>query len=163
MRRETAEKAVLTAIMAVWWLLLPVTGYYQGDCRLWPHVAYMWSHVNFWHIAGNLIVLWIMRGQLYVVESLLIAFVASFIPAWSIYGDMGMTLGFSGVLFAIGGIKWGAYSTRRYGRYVSFSAFERFACKALPFALIGIVIPHLNWCIHLYTLIIGYVYGRCRG
>ena len=47
-----------------------------------------------------------------------------------------------------------------YGRYFSASAFHDFALKALPFALIGILIPHLNWCLHLYALCMGYVYGR---
>ena len=152
----------MTAVMVLWWLLLPMTGYRPGEYDLWPHAAYMWSHANVWHLAGNLFVLWIMRGRLYVMESMVIAFIASYLPAWSIYGDVGMTLGFSGVLFAIAGMKWGVYCTKRYGRYLSLCAVEQFALKALPFALIGIVIPHLNWCIHLYTLIIGYIYGRSR-
>lgn len=161
MRRETTEKIALTLIMVIWWLFLPMTGYCQGDMdNLWPHAAYIFSHANFWHLAGNLFVLWIMRGRLYLLQSLLIAFVASFIPAFSIYGDLGMTLGFSGVLFAMGGIKWGVYCTKRYGRYFSTSAMYDFGRKALPFALIGIVIPHLNWCLHLYALVFGYIYGR---
>lgn len=162
MRRETTEKAVLTAVMALWWLLLPMTGYQPGDWHPWPHLAYMWSHANVWHLAGNLVVLWIMRGRLYLMPSVVIAFLVSYIPAWSIYGDLGVTLGFSGVLFAIGGIKWGVYCTKRYGRYFSACAMDDFVRKALPFALIGIVIPHLNWCIHLYALLAGYVYGRSR-
>lgn len=161
MRRETTEKILLTVIMTGWWIFLPMTGYTTADAdNLWPHLAYMWSHAGFWHLAGNLFVLWIMRGRLYLLQSLVIAFTASFIPGFSIYGDLGMTLGFSGAIFAIGGIKWGVYCTKRYGRYVSACAFDDFVMKALPFALIGIVIPHLNWCLHLYALLFGYVYGR---
>ena len=163
MKREIFEKIILTVILTAWWLWLPMIGYTQADAdNLWPHLAYMWSHANFWHLAGNLFVLWLMRRDLYLAPAFVIAFYASYIPAFSIYGDMGMTLGFSGVIFAIWGIKWGVYSTKRYGRYFSMSALQEFAKKALPFALIGIVIPHVNWCIHLYTLLAGYIYGRSK-
>ena len=162
MERETIEKMVLTAVMVLWWLLMPMMGYTADDDSLWPHVAYMWSHASVWHLAGNLFVLWIMRRPLYLAPALVIAVIVSYLPAWSIYGDVGMTLGFSGVLFAIWGIKWGVHCSRKYGRYFSACAFDEFAMKALPFALIGIVIPHLNWCIHLYALTMGYLYGRGR-
>lgn len=163
MRRETIEKAVLTLVMVAWWLLLPATGYAQGDTEsLWPHFAYMWSHAGIWHLAGNLFVLLIMRPRLYLLPSVVIAFIASYIPAWSLYGEVGVTMGFSGVLFAVWGIKWGVYCRDRYGRQFSTCARDEFLMKAVPFALIGIVIPNLNWCIHLYTLVMGYVYGRCR-
>lgn len=158
----TTEKAILTVGMLLWWLLMPMTGYTAGDCSLWPHVAYMWSHASVWHLAGNLFVLWIMRSPLRLLPSAVIAIAVSYLPAWSIWGDVGMTLGFSGVLFAMWGIKWGVYCTRRYGRRLSACALDEFAMKAVPFALLGIVVPHLNWCIHLYALITGYVYGRCR-
>ena len=162
MRRELTEKILLTLVMVVWWIFLPMMGYENGNHDIPSHLAYMWSHVNFWHLAGNLFVLWIMRGRLYLAPSLVIAFLASFLPAWSIWGELGTTLGFSGVLFAIGGIKWGVYCTKRYGRHFSSCAFHNFALKALPFALIGILIPHLNWCLHLYALAMGYVYGRTQ-
>ena len=159
----TTEKAILTVGMLLWWLLMPMTGYTADDCSLWPHVAYMWSHASVWHLAGNLFVLWIMRSPLRLLPSAVMAIAVSYLPAWSIWGDVGMTLGFSGVLFAMWGIKWGVYCTRRYGRHFSACALDEFAMKAVPFALLGIVVPHLNWCIHLYALITGYVYGRCRG
>lgn len=159
----TTEKAILTVGMLLWWLLMPMTGYTADDCSLWPHVAYIWSHASVWHLAGNLFVLWIMRSPLRLLPSAVMAIAVSYLPAWSIWGDVGMTLGFSGVLFAMWGIKWGVYCTRRYGRHFSACALDEFAMKAVPFALLGIVVPHLNWCIHLYALITGYVYGRCRG
>lgn len=159
----TTEKAILTVGMLLWWLLMPMTGYTADDCSLWPHVAYMWSHASVWHLAGNLFVLWIMRSPLRLLPSEVMAIAVSYLPAWSIWGDVGMTLGFSGVLFAMWGIKWGVYCSRRYGRHFSACAMDEFARKAVPFALLGIVVPHLNWCIHLYALITGYVYGRCRG
>lgn len=163
MKRETIEKAVLTVMLAVGYVLMPAAGYTPADTdSVWPHLVYMWSHAGVWHLAGNLFVLWLMRRPLYLVPSVMIAFIVSYLPAWSLYGDVGMTIGFSGVLFAIWGIKWGVYCTKRYGRHFSACAMDEFARKALPFALIGIVIPHLNWCIHLYSLVFGYLYGRGR-
>lgn len=155
MRRQLIEKTVLTLVMVACWLLLPETGYTSADTdNIGPHVAYMWCHANLWHLAGNLFVLWIVlyRGRLHLAPSLIIAFLCSFLPQFSIYGDTGVTMGFSGVLFAIVGIRWGA------GR----CPLEKFATKALPFALLGIVIPHLNWCIHFYCMSAGFIYGRYR-
>lgn len=165
MRRETIEKCVVTAVLVVSFALLPAVGYRNGETgQLLPHAAYMLCHANVWHLAGNLFVLWIMRGKLHLIPSVMIAFLTSFIPSWSMWGEVGVTMGFSGVLFAIAGIKWGVYC--RYasamGRLFGRTAIREFMMKALPFALIGIFIPHINWCIHLYCMLAGFAYGRGR-
>ncbi len=161
--KEFYEKCVLSAVLLTFFTFLPKVGYENGDTEnIGAHVAYMFCHVNIWHLAGNLFVLWIVRGKLYVVPSLLIAFLASLIPAFSIWGDVGVTMGFSGVLFAMWGVKWGIYCHRKYGMDFTLSTYREFLLKAVSFALIGILIPHLNWCIHLYSLLAGYIYGRCR-
>lgn len=166
MRRETIEKCVVAYVLVACYALLPAIGYENGDTeRLLPHVAYMLCHASVWHLAGNLFVLWIMRGRLYLYSSLVIAFLASFIQAFSIYGDVGVTLGFSGVLFAIVGTKWGLYigewrhlgATPMVRKY-----FRHFLMKILPFAVIGILIPHVNWCLHTYCLLAGFAYGWFR-
>ena len=163
MRKETIEKSVITLILVVWWLFMPQIGYTPEDTdNIKPHLFYLLSHANFMHLFGNLFVLWIMKRELYVIPSIIIAVLVSLIPAWSLWGDLGMTMGFSGVLFAIYGIKWGVYATDRYGMHYSASARDKFLIKAVPFALIGAVIPHLNWCIHLYALLAGYIYGRFK-
>ena len=152
MKENLPEKIVLTLIMVGWWLFLPVAGYSSLTdelCDATAHVTYMWSHANFWHLAGNLFVLWLIKGKMYLAPAIVIAWITSYLPAWSIYGEVGMTVGFSGVLFAIVGIKWGVAAN-----------LKRFSTKALPFALIGILIPHLNWCIHFYSMVAGYIYGR---
>lgn len=161
--REFAEKFALTFVILTYWLFAPQVGYDNGDTDNIPaHVYYMLSHANIWHLAANLFVLWFMRGKLYILPSLMIAFLASFIPACTLWGEVGVTMGFSGVLFAIYGIKWGVYCKSKYGLLPSACAFDEFLLKAVPFALIGILIPHLNWCIHLYSLLAGYFYGRFR-
>ena len=161
--REFYEKFILSFVILTFWLLLPKVGYENGDTEnVLAHILYIFCHVNLWHFFGNIFVLWFIRGKLYLVPSLMIAFLVSFIPAWSVWGEVGVTMGFSGVLFAIYGIKWGVHCRRKYGLDFSMSTNKDFLLKAMPFALIGIIIPNLNWCIHLYSLLAGYIYGRCR-
>ncbi len=165
MKRELIEKCVVTAVLVAVFVFAPAVGYTNGDIeRPHLHIAYMFCHANIWHLAGNLFVLWILRGKLHLAASMMIAYVFSLLPSWSLWGEVGVTMGFSGVLFAICGIKWGIYC--RYasamGKLFGRTAFREFAMKGLPFALIGILIPHINWCIHLYCMLAGFVYGRCR-
>lgn len=165
MERIRIEQCLITLVLTVCWAFLPATGYTNGNTDISLHLMYMWSHANIWHLAGNLLCLWLMRKKLYLYSSLLIAFLASYIPAFSIYGDMGMTLGFSGVLFAIVGTKWGLYisewkrlnAIRIYRMYMG-----QFIMRILPFALVGILIPHVNWCLHTYCLLAGFAYGWFR-
>ena len=165
MRKELYEKIVVTVLLVASFAFLPAIGYsnWEIDNPL-PHVAYMFCHANVWHLAGNIFVLWILRGRLHLIPSMMIAFLTSFIPSWSMWGEVGVTMGFSGVLFAIAGVKWGVYC--RYasamGRMFGRTAVHEFMIKALPFALIGMFIPHINWCIHLYCMLAGFAYGRGR-
>ena len=166
MRRETIEKCVVTVLLTVCFMSLPATGYTNGDMENGEaHLLYIVSHANVWHLAGNLLCLWLMRRRLYLYSSLMIAFLASYIPAFSIYGDMGVTLGFSGVLFAIVGTKWGVYCDacrRTEDASICHKSVERFLMKVLPFAIVGILIPHVNWCLHTYCLLAGFAYGWFR-
>lgn len=164
MRRTVIEKTVVTVVLVVWWLLMPMVGYDVNDFReanVPEHFGYLVSHANVWHLAGNLFVLWIMSTPLYLLPSLIAAVLCSFLPAIGIW-PLGMTVGFSGVLFAIAGIKWGVYCRHSYeysskkGKDAAFG----FVTKVLPFALVGALIPNINWCLHLYCLLAGFVYGR---
>ncbi len=160
MRRNDEEKivvkTVLTVVMVAWWALGKPVGYGCCDATAYgtvmEHAAYMVSHANVWHLAGNLFVLWMMRGKLYLLPAMVIAFVCSFIPAWSLWGGVGVTMGFSGVLFAIGGIKWGVYCR-------GIAAYRTFARKVLPIAVMGVLIPNMNWCLHTYCLLAGLCAG----
>lgn len=157
MKRNIILKSLLTFVMVLWYLLMPVTGYANGSIHpASAHFLYLWSHANIWHLAGNVFVLCIMRGKLHLLPSLLIATICSFIPAFGLW-PVGMTVGFSGVLFAIAGIKWGIYCRRAAFRHL---AYADFCFKALPFALLGCIIPHVNWCIHLYCILAGFAFGR---
>lgn len=149
-------KTILSIIMVAWYVFMPITGYDNGSISpTLPHFLYIWSHANIWHLAGNLFVLWLLRGQLYIYKSILVAFLCSFIPAIGLW-PIGITVGFSGVLFATAGIKYGVYCKNASFRHL---AFAEFCMKALPFTFIFIIVPHVNWCLHLYCLLAGFACG----
>lgn len=149
-----AEKVMLTVVMVGWFFAMPVTGYYCDGIAthsISAHFLYMVSHGNVWHLLGNLFILWLWNGELCLSVSAVIAFACSFLPAWGLW-PIGMTVGFSGVLFAMAGIRWGQ----------SQRTLQDFCLKALPFAVLGVFIPHVNWCIHFYCIVAGFAYGRCQ-
>lgn len=166
--RTTIEKTAVALVTVAWFALMPQEGYHNnvdGTTDVLHHITYMVSHANVWHLAGNLFVLWLLNPRLHLLPSLVIAFVMSFLPVFGpIWPLDGVTMGFSGVLFAILGIKWGAYCRvfKPAGMWFVMEAHREFAMKMLPLALIGIVIPHVNWCLHTYCLLAGFVYGRYR-
>ena len=192
----TVEKVVMTVVLTLWWLFGPVVGY--GDIleggpagnptgtiveTVMPHVLYMVSHASFWHLLGNVFVLWMVNGRLFLWRALAIAFLCSWLPGvgsiWEIVNNepVALTVGFSGVLFAIYGIKWGHYcvgvhkgKVSRRGRLldeqrtaISPKRLKRFCTHVVPFAMIGFLIPHLNWTIHLYCLTAGFFVGMLAG
>ena len=168
LRRTTIEKSVLTAVLTAWFVAGPQVGY---DCGLAPkgplygHLLYMISHANVWHLLGNVFVLWIIKGRLYLTASAVTAFLASFMPAFGLIWPLeDATMGFSGVIFAIFGVQWGVYCQSFWpgGREIMREALGEFSVKALPFAVLGMVVPHVNWCLHLYCLLGGFAYGRWR-
>lgn len=171
MNKLMMEKVAVTLVLVLWWVLGEPVGYGE-DCgntavylTVAEHALAMVSHAGFWHLVGNLFVLWILRWELYLLPAALIALVMSFVPVFGVIWPMdGVTMGFSGVLFAIVGIKWGLYcqSFAPAGTYFVRAAFSEFCYKILPFALIGVLIPHVNWCLHLYCLLTGFAYGAWR-
>lgn len=171
MKRETIEKLLVTLVLVLWYLLMPQAGYkpYTEDANSnlvgIDHYAYMLSHANIWHLCGNLLVVWLVR-RLRLYSSLVIAILASFLPAvgcvWDGFVFDSITMGFSGVLFAAIGSNWGygIYRTTNDARRNMY--YRDFFFKVLPFALLGVLVPHINWCLHTYCLLSGFVYGRCR-
>ena len=160
------QKWLITLVLVLWWVFMPTVGYSSGDNNIIHHLLYPLSHANIWHLAGNLFILWLLRGErLRLWQDYAIAVVCSFIPA--IPGLLDListaeplsTVGCSGVLFAELGIRWGAWCRKMQ----SAEAYLTFCQRLMPFVLVGFLIPHINWSIHLYCVIAGLVYGRCRG
>lgn len=162
---------------------MPQVGYGPGAAAAGTvagHLLYMVSHGSIWHLAGNLLVLWMLKKPLYLGAGLVVAFACSWVPAmpgvWEIVlpeadasgtvagvvgGDAAgvVTMGFSGVLFGIFGVKWGRYCgcTATY-----WTRVRMFGVKVLPWALVGALLPHINWSLHLYCLLAGFAYGWWR-
>lgn len=168
-----ALKVLMTLVLVVWWLIGPTVGYYPvgeptgtGAGTFWEHLLWPLSHANVWHLAGNAWVLWWLKGKrLFLGEAYVMAVACSFLPvlpgAWEMMPDADATgvvatCGFSGVLCAMIGVKWGAWMKGCAG----CAAYWTFAKRVLPFVAIGAVIPHVNWSIHFYCVMAGLVYGR---
>ncbi len=164
MSREVIEKLIMSALLIAWYIWMPQVGY-TDDINSPAHVTYLLCHTNIWHLAGNVFVLWMMPGRLWLLSSLMIAFLCSFIPVpgsvWDGFMFDGQTMGFSGVLFAIAGTQWGYHIRYSYDEKRK-TAQKAFLTKALPWAIVGVLIPHINWSLHLYCMMAGFIYGRCR-
>lgn len=153
----TVVKSVVTMVLVLWWLYGPVVGYSSNGTIL-EHLLWPLCHANIWHLIGNLYVLWCLKGDLHIKVAFVISFLCSWLPVlpglWDLTSDEPITtVGISGVLCAIIGIKWGAYCCggKRYWTFVK---------NVMPFILIGVFVPHINWCIHLYCVVVGFLYGR---
>lgn len=116
---------------------------------LWWHGAYMFFHANVWHLCGNMLALWLLHKPLHLVEGLFIGFFCSWLPSVGV----GMTVGFSGVLFGIVGVKWGLWCR---GQLV---AYKKMAMRMGPLLLLGVLLPGVNWCLHLYCFLAGLICG----
>lgn len=172
-------KAIVSLLLTACWILSLQWGYDANTYHPSPvthHALYMVSHANAWHLAANLFVLWLLREPLHLWPSVAVAFVASWFPSvpgiWelaSVTQTGTVTMGFSGVLFAIIGCKWGKYWFFETGRwpldplYGVRHPLRDFVFKVMPWALLGFIIPHVNWCLHLYCLLLGFIWGAAVG
>ena len=168
MSRIKIEKTIVTLVLTTCWLLMPVIGY-NATAPVENHLLYLLCHANFWHLAGNLFVLWLIPGRkLWIVPSVAIAVLCSWAPVllglWELCGRPAdpttMTVGFSGVLMAIVGILWGRWGReeQRNGRK-HWQIWSKACVKLLPVIAIGAILPGLNWSIHLYCVVAGCAYG----
>ena len=171
----TVSKVLVTVLLVVWYVGMPETGYSpvgQTDGHsggtIWEHLLWPLCHANVWHLAGNVWVLWCMKGRLYLRECYVMAVLCSLLPVvpgvWDIFSQAEpvSTVGFSGVLCASVGVRWGewmAKALRKTAGNGGNQAYWTFAKKVLPFVAVGILIPQVNWSIHLYCLLTGLAYG----
>lgn len=166
MTYTTFTKACVTLVLVLWWWSMPKTGYTPTGGTFWEHLLWPLSHANVWHLAGNLWVLWLIKGgRLSLAEAYVMAVACSFLPVvpglWELMPGADApgtvaTCGFSGVLCGMIGVKWGMWIKG----CASSAAYWTFCKRVLPFVAVGFLIPHVNWSIHLYCLLAGLAYGR---
>jgi membrane associated rhomboid family serine protease len=142
-RRNFRTKLVLSIICLV--LCTWHVGFYPG-CPWQNHILYSFFHVNGFHLAVNLLVLWQIRNDMKPVTSLTVATVASLLPMYVSQPTMGL----SGFLFASFGLMWG-----RTGRW------KEALKKAMPFIICTMAVPNVNGLLHFWCFVLGYIVAYC--
>lgn len=149
-------KLVVSFILVGSYFILPKYGFTSFNPLhpqdILPHLLYPLSHANIWHLAANILCLWMLRCPLHIVATFVIAVLCSFLPCplLPIYGESAaLTMGFSGVLFAMVGISWGR-----------IHRFKDMIVRNKWILVIPAFLPHINFLIHIYCLMAGYLYGR---
>ena len=132
-------KAAISILCIV---LLPWHVGFSPALPLEYHIIYSFFHVNVFHLAVNLLVLWQIKNRLTPVKAFMVAVAASMLPMYVSEPTMGL----SGFLFAQFGILWG-----RTGRW------KEAAKKAMPFILFTMLLSNVNGLLHLYAFSIGYI------
>jgi membrane associated rhomboid family serine protease len=137
------QKILFSLMLCLWY----ITGWRIGvtpSSNIVTHILYIPSHVNIFHLLCNLFWLWSFKNKVEYLPALCIAFVASFLPNLV----TAPTYGCSGFLFAACGIMWG--KAKRF----------KDMCKyCLPAIVLTALFPNINFLIHLYCLMIGFLYA----
>lgn len=134
--RLKAFLSLICIVLCTWHI-----GFYHG-CSWENHLLYSFFHVNGFHLAINLLVLWQIKGRISPVKAFAVAVAASYLPMFVTEPTMGL----SGFLFAVFGVMWG-----RTGRWKDAIR------KAGPFILFTMLLNNVNGCLHLYCFVIGYL------
>ena len=131
---QIAVKALLSIVMVLLFFFTKRNG---------SALLYSFYHVNVFHLAGNLVCLWLIRGRMELLPSYVIAVISALLPQFTtpVYG-------FSGVLFSLVGL--------RYGKYSNFLTMFKKCGWVLG---LTIFIPNVAVLLHAYCLVLGYVYG----
>lgn len=141
--RVTLIKVFVSIVLVGSYFLLPEYGFtFKGP--LANHFLYPFSHANIWHLACNILCLFMLPCSLHVLTTFVCAVLCSFLPCFVSES----TMGFSGVLFAIVGISWG-----------NVHRFKDMIWRNKWFLIIPAFLPHVNFLIHIYCLLAGYLVG----
>ena len=142
----------MSAVLVGSYFLMPKYGFTLHS-PLIDHILYPLSHANIWHLAGNILCLWMIKCKPYILATFVCAVLCSFLPCpqLPLYGGVtDPTMGFSGVLFAMVGVSWG-----------KAHRFKDMIWKNKWYLIIPAFLPHVNFLIHFYCLIAGYLFGLC--
>lgn len=142
--RADRNRAMITFMCIVFQVLH--VGFYPG-CPFVDRLLCHLCHANVFHLAVNLTVLWGIRQRISCLPAFIIAVCATFLPM----AVSAPTMGLSGFLFAAFGIMWGRIRLLRE------------ACvRVLPFVIFTMLLPGVNGLFHLYTFVLGFIYGYAR-
>lgn len=111
MSKEVIEKAVVSAVLVVFYLFLPTFGYGgwpQHCCGIEGHLLYSFCHGNVWHLVGNIACIWAIMGRFWWGVDYLIAVAVSFLPSLCAMSVCGASC----VVFAEVGRRFGGVSVR---------------------------------------------------
>lgn len=146
----TSYKLIITTIMVVSFAFLPKYGFvpfgregFDLKCTL----LFNFCHANIYHLLANILGLWLIKGKLHLPMALTISLTASLLPEFII-----PIYGCSGTLFAIVGIKYGLYGNLNY-----------MLKKTWWVLLIPLFIPNIAGLFHIYCILLGFMYGWCKG
>lgn len=148
MMRFSWAKLIVSVVLVVWYFAMPHYCFTSLDSEgtMAGHVLYWLSHANVWHLAANILCLWMIPCELHLLFAIIAAVLCSFLPCFISEA----TCGFSGVLFSIVGMSWG-----RVHR------FKDMLWRNKWFLIIPIFLPHVNALLHVYCLVAGWLIGRC--
>lgn len=163
MNRYVCFKLVVSFILVGSYFLLPKYGFTSFGCcydiaTYREHLLYPLSHANIWHLMANCLCLFMLRCPMHLFVTYTIAVLCSFLPSFCLFDSIMQggfhslsepTYGFSGVLFAMVGISWG-----------KIHRLKDMMLRNKWILIIPAFIPHINFLIHIYCLVAGYLYGR---
>ena len=138
-------KLFVSLLLVVIYFFFPQVGF--PDDGLLGHLLYSLCHANVFHLLANVVCLWLIACDLRLYYSYPIAVLCSFLPCF--VGEV--TVGFSGVLFAMVGISWG-----------DVGRFKEMVWRNKWFLLIPLFIPHVNGLLHIYCMFFGWLLGWMR-
>lgn len=157
--------SILKIIITIALVTPYIVGYKVGytDYRNFgEHVTFVFSHANIFHLLCNLLAFWCVRGSMHIIPAFAINLLASYIAPCSSLPTMGA----SGVLFAVIGIKWGTYFANEYfNNWVErdIDILKHNAKKFLlyviaPMALM-VLLPNVNYALHFCALCLAMIYA----
>ena len=108
--KEKIVKILVSIALVGSYFFLPKYGFTAFNYNPADHLLYPLSHANIWHLAANILCLWMLKCRTHIFATFVLAVLCSFLPCplLPLYGESAaFTMGFSGVLFAMVGISWG--------------------------------------------------------
>ena len=145
----SGEKTLATLLSLA---LYPLRIGFVHSSGIIDHLLFCFCHANVFHLLGNLFFMWVMKIPLRIIPSFIISFMCSFIPSPIMWDFKEIeTCGLSGVLFASLGMAWGKVGDfRKMSRYV-----------LVPVLIYGLI-PKMNFLMHVYCLLLGYIYETSK-